>query len=71
VTNILRSGGGRAMADDMGVPFLGSIPMDPSVAEAGDAGQAFVLHHARSATAEIMRGVVEPLLNLPAPSPEF
>ena len=70
VTNILRSGGGRAMADDMGVTFLGSIPMDPSVAESGDSGQAFVLHHAKSATADIMRAVVEPLLNLPPVSPK-
>jgi len=70
VTNILRSGGGRTMAEDMGVPFLGSIPMDPSVAEAGDSGQAFVLHHAKSATAEIMRSVVEPLLNLPTLTPK-
>ncbi len=68
MTNILRSGGGRSMADDMGVPFLGSIPIDPSVAESGDSGQAFVLHHAKSATADIMRTIVEPLLNLPSTS---
>ena len=67
VTQILRSGGGRAMAEDMGVPFLGSIPIDPQVAEAGDEGQAFVMHHASSPTAEIMRAVVEPLLHLPEP----
>jgi Mrp family chromosome partitioning ATPase len=70
VTHILRSGGGKRMADDMGVPFLGSIPIDPSVAEAGDLGQAFVLHHASSPTAELMRSVVAPLLNLPAPAPQ-
>ena len=70
VTHILRSGGGKLMADDMGVPFLGSIPIDPMVAEAGDLGQAFVLHHASSPTAELMRSVVAPLLNLPAPAPQ-
>ncbi len=66
LTHILRSGGGRLMAEDMGVPFLGSIPIDPMVAEAGDLGQAFVMHHAASPTAEIMRGVIAPLLDLPA-----
>ena len=65
LTNILRSGGGRLMAEDMGVPFLGSIPIDPMVAEAGDMGQAFVMHHSASPTAEIMRSVVAPLLELP------
>jgi Mrp family chromosome partitioning ATPase len=65
LTHILRSGGGRLMAEDMGVPFFGSIPIDPMVAEAGDMGQAFVMHHAASPTAELMRGVVAPLLDLP------
>jgi len=65
LTHILRSGGGRLMAEDMGVPFLGSIPIDPMVAEAGDMGEAFVMHHAASPTTEIMRSVVAPLLELP------
>ncbi len=62
VTPILRTGGGQAMAEDMGVPFLGSIPIDPLVAEAADAGQAFVMHYATSPTAEIMRKIVAPIL---------
>ena len=66
LTHILRSGGGRLMAEDMGVPFLGSIPIDPMVAESGDMGQAFVMHHSASPTAEIMRSVVAPLLELPS-----
>jgi Mrp family chromosome partitioning ATPase len=65
VTQILRSGGGSAMAKDMGVPFLGSIPIDPLVAESGDEGRAFVMHYAQSPTAELMRAVVRPLLELP------
>jgi hypothetical protein len=36
------------------------------VAEAGDMGQAFVMHHASSPTAELMRSVVAPLLALPS-----
>ena len=67
-THILRSGGGQAMAQDMGVPFLGSIPIDPQVALAGDEGQAFVLHYTSSPTATLMRTIVEPLLHLPDPS---
>lgn len=42
VTPILRTQGGRQMAEEMHVPFLGSIPMDPLIAESGDAGVAFV-----------------------------
>jgi ATP-binding protein involved in chromosome partitioning len=32
------SGGGQRLADDIGVPLLGSIPLDPAVAIGGDAG---------------------------------
>ena len=33
---IFRHGGGRKLAGDAGVPFLGEIPIDPRVAECGD-----------------------------------
>ena len=58
VTQILRSGGGRRLSDDMGVPFSGSIPMDPKIAEAGDNGRSFLQFYAQSPTAEIMRGII-------------
>jgi MinD superfamily P-loop ATPase len=64
VTQILRSGGGKRMARDMGVPFLGSIPMDPKIAEACDSGQAFVRHYAATPTAEIMRKIIQPIAAL-------
>ncbi|MBS1110849.1 MAG: putative ATP-binding protein (Mrp protein-like), partial [Anaeromyxobacteraceae bacterium] len=31
-------GGGRMLARDYGVPFLGEIPLDPRIGEAADAG---------------------------------
>jgi ATP-binding protein involved in chromosome partitioning len=39
---IFRHGGGKKFADDAGVPFLGEIPIDPRVAECGDAGEPIV-----------------------------
>lgn len=64
VTPILRSGGGKRIARDMGVPFLGSIPMDPKIAEACDTGRAFVQYYAGTPTAEIMREIIQPLVAL-------
>ncbi|HUF97474.1 MAG TPA: P-loop NTPase [Ilumatobacter sp.] len=32
------SGGGQALADDIGAPLLGSVPLEPSVAAGNDAG---------------------------------
>lgn len=58
VTPILRTGGGRRIAEDMSVPFLGSIPMDPQIAEACDSGRAFVHHYAATPTAEVMRSII-------------
>lgn len=42
---IFRHGGGRKLAGEAGVPFLGEIPIDPRVAECGDAGDPIVHKH--------------------------
>lgn len=39
---VFRAGGGRRMAEEMDVPFLGSLPIDPEVPPLGDSGVAFV-----------------------------
>jgi Mrp family chromosome partitioning ATPase len=64
VTHIFRSGAGRHIANDMGVPFLGSIPLDPQIAEACDSGQAFVRRYADSPTAAFMRDIIRPIAAL-------
>ncbi len=61
VTPILREGGGKRMADEMNVPFLGSIPIDPLIAASGDAGQAFVESAERSPAAGTFREIVRTL----------
>jgi len=39
---IFRQGGGQKLAREGGVPLLGEIPIDPRVAESGDAGEPIV-----------------------------
>jgi ATP-binding protein involved in chromosome partitioning len=39
---IFRHGGGRKLAAETGVAFLGEIPIDPRVAECGDGGEPMV-----------------------------
>jgi ATP-binding protein involved in chromosome partitioning len=39
---IFRHGGGKKLAAEAGVPFLGDIPIDPRVAECGDVGEPIV-----------------------------
>jgi ATP-binding protein involved in chromosome partitioning len=39
---VFGQGGGEKLAREAGVPFLGSIPIDPRVAQCGDAGDPIV-----------------------------
>jgi len=50
---LFKTGGGRVLAQEMGVPFLGAIPIEPQIVDSGDAGTPFVERHAntRSGTA--------------------
>ncbi len=41
VTEIFKSGGGEAMAENMGVNFLGKIPLEPHIVHSGDEGNPF------------------------------
>ncbi len=38
VTHIFHQGGGEAIAQELGVPFLGKVPLDPAVVDCGDEG---------------------------------
>jgi len=42
VTHIFHQGGGEAIARDLGVDFLGKVPLDPNVVDCGDEGTALV-----------------------------
>ena len=39
---VFGSGGGQELADDLHVPLLGTVPLDPALREAGDAGEPLV-----------------------------
>jgi len=41
--NIFKYGGGERAAEELGVPFLGRVPLDPKMVEAADSGTPFVL----------------------------
>jgi predicted Fe-Mo cluster-binding NifX family protein len=60
---IFMSGGGQNTAADMGVPFLGSIPVDPKLAEACDNGQVFIEQYAASQTAGLFREIMKPIMD--------
>lgn len=47
--DVFGQGGGQKLAQETGVPFLGSIPMDPAVRIGGDDGRPVVLANPESA----------------------
>ncbi|HPL17736.1 MAG TPA: Mrp/NBP35 family ATP-binding protein [Spirochaetota bacterium] len=40
-TDIFKNGGGKKMAEDMGVPYLGEIPIESHIVASGDSGNPF------------------------------
>jgi ATP-binding protein involved in chromosome partitioning len=56
---IFQSGGGKKMAEEAGVPFLGSIPIDPEIGVDSDKGHPFVVAHKDSAAAKAFMEIVE------------
>jgi ATP-binding protein involved in chromosome partitioning len=50
---IFGEGGGKRTADELGVDFLGEIPIDPRIVEGGDAGKPIVLEAPDSLPAEV------------------
>jgi ATP-binding protein involved in chromosome partitioning len=49
---IFKHGGGRRTAEELHVPFLGEIPLDPKVALGGDAGRPIVAGEPKSPVSE-------------------
>ena len=46
--DIFQSGGGKKMAEETSIPFLGKIPIDPKIGLDSEKGSPFVLEHADS-----------------------
>lgn len=58
--NIFSTGGGKRTAEEMDVPFLGAVPIDPEVSALGDRGVTFV--EKESPAGACFREIVDKLL---------
>jgi len=59
-------GGGQSLADQIGVPLLGQVPLEPSVAAGGDAGAPVSLD-GTGAAAEVFRTIARRIVDDIAP----
>jgi ATP-binding protein involved in chromosome partitioning len=57
--DIFQSGGGRKIAEELRIPFLGSIPIDQSVCQDADRGTPFILEHVDSPASKSFMEIVE------------
>jgi ATP-binding protein involved in chromosome partitioning len=57
--DIFGHGGGAAMAKEVGVDFLGEVPLEPQVRMGGDEGSPIVVRAPESAAAQAIRGVAQ------------
>jgi ATP-binding protein involved in chromosome partitioning len=57
--DIFQSGGGTKIADELSIPFLGSIPIDQKICEDADKGMPFIVEHANSPASKAFLEIVE------------
>jgi ATP-binding protein involved in chromosome partitioning len=62
-TNIFKVGGGEKISNDLVIPFLGRIPIDPKICEDSDKGIPFVVEHTDSPAAKAFMKIVEKIEN--------
>jgi ATP-binding protein involved in chromosome partitioning len=65
---VFGQGGGQELADELGVPLLGSIPLDQAVVEGGDNGRPVVLVPDSGPAAEALIGTVENVMAVVPPA---
>jgi ATP-binding protein involved in chromosome partitioning len=57
--NIFMHGGGEKIAKDMGIEFIGKIPLDQRICESSDRGVPFIVEHSQTPTAKAFMNIVE------------
>lgn len=63
-TEIFKGGGGKKMAEEMGVPFLASVPIDPSIVSLSDEGKPYVVNAPETEAGRIFAALAAPILRL-------
>ncbi len=61
-TDIFRHGGGEQMCQELGVPFLGALPIDADVVRCGDEGRPIVADQPTSVSAKVYAAIAAALV---------
>jgi Mrp family chromosome partitioning ATPase len=64
------TGGGEKLCEDMGIPFLGAVPLDPRIGMACDFGESFMDNFPDSPATTALRKVVREVRRLVGEDPD-
>jgi len=57
--SLFKEGGGKKLSVEMGIPFLGSIPLDPELVDAADKGVLYVEKFPDSPATRALKGIAD------------
>jgi ATP-binding protein involved in chromosome partitioning len=66
--DVFGTGGGDRLAEELHVPLLGRVALDPALRAAGDAGEPLVAAHPRSETAQTIVAIAESIRRIEQPT---
>lgn len=61
--DLFKTHGGETVAREMGVPFLGRIPIQPEIVESSDAGKPFINEYPKSEATESFKKIIDEIKN--------
>lgn len=59
ITQLFSQGGGKKAAEDLEIPFLGAIPIDPLICQGGDSGKPAMVSAPASESSKAFRGIAQ------------
>jgi len=65
--DLFKEGGGKKADIEMGVPFLGKIPLDPDIVTDGDEGRPFIAAQPESEASRAFMNIVENIMGRKSP----
>ena len=62
ISDVLCASGGRQMAEELDIPYLGRIPLEEIASQDSDTGKPFVINHPESTAARCFKDIVDKIL---------
>ncbi|MCP4151006.1 MAG: Mrp/NBP35 family ATP-binding protein [bacterium] len=61
--DLFKKDGGKKIADELNLPLLGRIPIDPGIVRSGDSGRPFMLEDNATPASEAFNSIVDNIIN--------